>query len=284
VQGQFNQGGTGALRFCGKHNLQLVVSRRNQALVKDADLTPETKNGALLSFERERPAGKRRNSVLTYLAPMGLDAGKSDFKGDVHVLPRRFIRPISLVATGPYSRKASYGTAIKLYEYKYLGENRTSCAGAAYSAVSTCFCRRLLCRYACSNTVRTKKVNSSSRKPRNYPAWPPQAAGRQRNNVEAGFPVSIPFSPHGEKLVAHIFAFKPEGTAREEEDDDDDGDKPKKKLGGILRYRKQEGVLFVRNGQTHGSLSKGFFRNNSIKMKPLADDILVFVDLRRAEQ
>ncbi len=26
VQGQFNQGGTGALRFCGKYNLQLVIS------------------------------------------------------------------------------------------------------------------------------------------------------------------------------------------------------------------------------------------------------------------
>ena len=30
AQGRFNMGGTGALRFCGKHHLQLVVSRRNQ--------------------------------------------------------------------------------------------------------------------------------------------------------------------------------------------------------------------------------------------------------------
>jgi hypothetical protein len=33
VQGQFNQGGTGALRFCGHHNLQFVISRRNPALL-----------------------------------------------------------------------------------------------------------------------------------------------------------------------------------------------------------------------------------------------------------
>ena len=33
VQGQFNQGGTGALRFCGKDNIQLVVSRRNPKLL-----------------------------------------------------------------------------------------------------------------------------------------------------------------------------------------------------------------------------------------------------------
>ena len=32
VQGKFNMGGTGALRFCGKDNLQLVVSKRNPAL------------------------------------------------------------------------------------------------------------------------------------------------------------------------------------------------------------------------------------------------------------
>jgi len=33
VQGQFNQGGTGALRFCGNHNLQLVISKRNPAFL-----------------------------------------------------------------------------------------------------------------------------------------------------------------------------------------------------------------------------------------------------------
>ena len=33
VQGQFNQGGTGALRFCGKNNIQLVISRRNPKLL-----------------------------------------------------------------------------------------------------------------------------------------------------------------------------------------------------------------------------------------------------------
>ena len=34
VQGQFNQGGTGALRFCGKKNLQLVISKRNPNLLE----------------------------------------------------------------------------------------------------------------------------------------------------------------------------------------------------------------------------------------------------------
>ena len=33
VQGKFNMGGTGALEFCGIHNLQLVVSRRNPKIL-----------------------------------------------------------------------------------------------------------------------------------------------------------------------------------------------------------------------------------------------------------
>jgi hypothetical protein len=37
VQGKFNMGGTGALKFCGQRNLQLIVSRRNPAIAKVAD-------------------------------------------------------------------------------------------------------------------------------------------------------------------------------------------------------------------------------------------------------
>jgi len=33
VQGKFNMGGTGALQFCGTHNLQLVISKRNPDIV-----------------------------------------------------------------------------------------------------------------------------------------------------------------------------------------------------------------------------------------------------------
>ena len=44
VQGQFNQGGTGALRFCGQENPQLVISRRNPALLYEG--ARATANGA----------------------------------------------------------------------------------------------------------------------------------------------------------------------------------------------------------------------------------------------
>jgi hypothetical protein len=56
VQGQFNQGGTGALRFCGKHNLQLVISRRNPKLL-GPDPDEEDSRWGFTVVRRERPEG-----------------------------------------------------------------------------------------------------------------------------------------------------------------------------------------------------------------------------------
>ena len=61
-------------------------------------------------------------------------------------------------------------------------------------------------------------------------------------------------------------------------DDESEADNKKKRLGGLTRYRKREGVFFVRNGQTQGTLPKDFFRRDSMKLKTLADDLLVFVE------
>lgn len=40
VQGKFNMGGTGVLKFCGHSNLQLVVSRRNQKITDGKTANP----------------------------------------------------------------------------------------------------------------------------------------------------------------------------------------------------------------------------------------------------
>ena len=97
-------------------------------------------------------------------------------------------------------------------------------------------------------------------------------------NVETGFPITIPFSPSGEQLYATVYAFKAAGTARDDEEEEEEENPKKKKLGGLTRYRKREGVLFVRNGQTQGTLPKDFFRRDAMKLKTLADDLLVFVE------
>lgn len=61
VQGKFNMGGTGVLQFCGRNNLQLIVSRRNPEISMGAD------KWGFTIVRRQDPAGSVRSSVYTYL-------------------------------------------------------------------------------------------------------------------------------------------------------------------------------------------------------------------------
>lgn len=277
VQGQFNQGGTGALRFCGKNNLQLVVSRRNPKLLSQNGKGRDEHWGFTL-VRRERPKGGRRNSVYTYLAPVGVDTDCKEHQGGVLSFAAEDFT-IFPGNDGPYDRYASYGTAIKLYEYNYRGERSNILRGKSLLSRLDLLLPEIALPvrlYEYRQNQNGKFLNPGSRET--------TLLGLLRRlkdnaNVEQEFPISLPFSLQGQSLIAHVFAFKPQGTARDEAEKVED--EPKKRLGGVRGYRKNEGIVFIRNGQTHGSLPKDFFRRDSVKMKPLADDLLVFVDCDR---
>jgi hypothetical protein len=277
VQGQFNQGGTGALRFCGKDNIQLVISRRNPKLL-GPDPDEHDNCWGFTVVRRERPSGGRRNSIYSYLAPIGVGDSHADRKGDVlsFSAPSLKIYPDK---DSPYGREATHGTAIKLFDYKYLGERSNIIRGRSILSRLDL----LLPEIALPIRVYEFRKNAAG----NYldpGSRETTLSGLRRRlintpNVETGFPITIPFSPAGESLFAVVYAFKAAGTARDDEDgDEDEATAKKKKLGGLTRYRKREGVLFVRNGQTQATLPKDFFRSDTIKLKTLADDLLVFVD------
>jgi hypothetical protein len=279
VQGQFNQGGTGALRFCGTRNLQLVISRRNPTLL-GPDPDEHDKEWGFTLVRRERASEStdgRRNSIFTFLAPVGVGNEHEPRHGDVLSFTAAAM-PIFPDDNVSYGREASFGTAIKLYEYQYIGERSNIIFGKRV------ILRRLelllpeialpVRLYEFRQNAAGKVLPKGSRET--------TLVGLRRRlidnpNVEDGFPIQLNFSPEGEKLIAEVYVFKPEGTERDTDDDEDDG-KDRKKLGGIKSYRKREGVVFVRNGQTQGHLPRDFFKRDSLKLKPLAEDMLVFVD------
>jgi hypothetical protein len=275
VQGQFNQGGTGALRFCGKHNLQLVVSRRNPKLL-GPDPDDEDTSWGFTVVRRERPEGGRKNSILSYLAPVGVGDAHPDRKGEIlsFAAPNMKIFPDK---DSPYGREATFGTAIKLYDYQYLGERSNIIRGRSILSRLDLLLPEIalpIRLYEFRKNQAGKYLDPGSRET--------TLSGLLRRlnntpNVEKGFPITLPFSPAGEQLYATVYAFKPAGTPRDDEDDEE-GDPKKKKLGGLTRYRKREGALFVRNGQTQGALPKDFFRRDAMKLKTIADDLLVFVE------
>jgi len=274
VQGQFNQGGTGALRFCGEHNLQLVISKRNPAFLDD-DASATEHEWCFTVVRRERPAGGRKNSIYTYLAPVGVHEGSDDRMGGVLSFPADSLG-IFPNDDGPYERHAAYGTAVKMFGYMFIGERSNILRGRSLLsrldlllpeiALPTRFYEYRTDKRGAYLDVGSRRTTVSGllRRIKNSP------------NVEKGFPVSVPLQPEGEKLIAHIFAFVPEGTSRNSGEDGEYS--TSKKLGGVRGYRKREGVLFLRNGQTQGAFPKDFFRREAVKMKPLADDLLVFVE------
>lgn len=277
VQGQFNQGGTGALRFCGKNNLQLVVSKRNPKFLSESD-SARDHEWCFTVVRREFPTGAPgtpKNSVYTYLAPMGVGSGSDERHGAVLSFPAKTF-PIYPDDTDPYGREASYGTAIKLYDYNFLGEKSNILRGKSLLSRLDLLLPEIALPVRFYEYRKNKSGDYLDVGSRRTTVSGLLRRIKDSDNVEPDFPVRIPFQPAGEKLIASVYAFVPEGSVKDS--DDENGDAPGKKLGGVRGYRKREGIVFLRNGQTQGSLPKDFFRREAVKMKPLAEDLLVFVE------
>ena len=247
VQGKFNMGGTGALRFCGRHNLQLVISRRNPNIMP---IDPADKSYGQWGFtvvRREDPNDSKRVSTYTYLAPE--PDGILRFDSDS--------LPLFPEANKPYTREASWGTAVKLYEYKITGRSHILRRDGLLQRLDL-----LLPRIALP--VRLHECRDYGGDSRSFDTTLNGLGVRlsddRSENLEPGFPTSGAFTIRGEQMTAEVYAFK---------------------RGKSDTYKGTEGIIFTVNGQTHGNLDKRFFGRKSVEMNRLEDSILVIVDCSR---
>jgi hypothetical protein len=253
VQGKFNMGGTGALKFCGKHNLQFVLSRRNPSIVEKYDKTDnDDDKWGFTVVRREDPQGSRRSSVYTYLAPHGANANQN--QGGVL---RFSANELMIFPEGKdvYARNATWGTLIKLYEYSATGfKSHILMKDGLLSRVDLLLpdialpmrfheCRDYGGHGGSPDTTLTGvRVRLEDNKGK---------------NLEEGFPVGAPMKVAGEEMLTTIYAFKKKGSEA---------------------YRKNEGIIFVVNGQTHGHLTQDFFSRKKVGLSYLADSVLVIAD------
>lgn len=256
VQGKFNMGGTGILKFCGKHNLELVISRRNPSIPGNAAKTSDSQ-WSFTIVRREDPVGIARSSVYTYLAPVGSDNSPS--KGGVLRFSADEL-PIFPDGNLAYARNAAWGTAIKLYEF----------GGATSIFSSTHILRKdgllsrldlLLAEPALPIRLHECRTGYGGH-PGSFDTTLTGLVVRLEDdhseNLEPDFPVSCPLSVDGEHMVATIYAFK---------------------KGKAETYRRDEGIVFTVNGQMHGNLTKSFFaRQKAGRLNYIADSLLVIVD------
>lgn len=256
VQGKFNMGGTGILKFCGKYNLELVISKRNPSIL-DKTAKPSDSDWGFTIVRRENPIGIARSSVYTYLAPLGSD--KNPYKGGVFRFTADKL-PIFPEGNLAYAREAVWGTAIKLYEF----------GGATSIFSSTHILRKdgLLSRLDLLLAEPALPIRLHECRP-SYGGHPGsfdttltglvvRLEDDHSENLEPDFPVSCPLSVDGENMVATIYAFK---------------------KGKAETYRRDEGIVFTVNGQMHGNLTKSFFtRQKAGRLNYIADSLLVIVD------
>jgi len=251
VQGKFNMGGTGALRFCGRHNLQLVLSRRNPAIINGNGAHPSDSQWGLTLVRREDPSGGRRNSVYTYLAPVGMEdnpgrGGVLRFSGDT--------MPTFPDGRKAYVRESEWGTLIKLYEYSVTGSKsnilrKKGILGRIDLLMPDVALPIRL--YECRPGYRGHGGSFDT----TLTGVGVRLEDDKAKNLE--FSSSCPMSVAGEQMTATIYAFK------------------KGKAG---TYRRNEGVIFTINGQTHGHFTADFFRRPKLGLDYLRDSILVVVD------
>jgi hypothetical protein len=254
VQGKFNMGGTGALKFCGSEGIQLILSRRNPKLVSLSGGHPSDSMWGFTVVRREDAKEGRRSSTYTYLAPVDIQTRPN--RGGV-LRFRADSLPLFPEANNPYKRLAESGTFIKLYEYynSNYGNSHILRTDGLLSRLDLLLPEAALpirlheCRDYRGEAGSFDTTLSGLRV---------RLDDESAVNIEPDFCSTFPIQVKGEECVASIFAFKP---------------------GKAGTYRKSEGVIFTVNGQTHGSLHKNFFTRKSVgRLSYIKDDLLVIVD------
>ena len=249
VQGKFNMGGTAALRFCGRSNLQLVISRRNPNIGQNDLSDTSFDQWGFTVVRRENPTASKRVSTYTYLAPAS---------GRVMTFDSDSL-PLFPDGKEPYTREARWGTALKLYEYKLPGRSHILRRdGLLY--------RLDMLLPSIALPVRLHECRDYSGHRGSFDTTltglSVRLADDRSENLEPGFPTGSTFAIEGQQLTAEVYAFK---------------------RGRADTYRKREGIIFTVNGQTHGSLSRNFFARTSVGMGRLEDSLLVIVDCSRLD-
>jgi hypothetical protein len=242
VQGKFNMGGTGVFQFAGRNNLQLIVSKRCPEVTQSEK--DETKDfWGYTVVRRENPSEGRRSSAYTYLV----------VDGEIPMFRAETLPLLPCEYPEPYGEPMKWGTLVKLYEYQMPGGLKTNILFDLYNRVCLLlpkialpvrfFERRI------GYTGHTMETTMSGLFVRLYEDT--------RTNLEEGFPNSSTISVSGEKMVCQIFAFK---------------------KGQSEKYRRDEGIIFTINGQTHGHIPISLFSRKSVGMSYLADSILVTIN------
>jgi len=254
VQGKYNMGGTGVLRFCGNQSLQLIITRRNPKIIEQ--MTEEDESSSLWGFtvvRREDPDGLLKNSMYSYLAPLDID--NKPRKGEIIKFAADSL-PLFPEDNSAYKREMAWGSAVKMYNYEMKGF-------ASHAFMKGQSLHRLEARLPLPalpirvHECRDFKGQSGSSFDTTLSGLMVRLKDNKGDNLENGFPDKVQFIAENETMHATIFAFK---------------------KGKAETYKADQGIIYMDNGQTHAIATKSFFSRNRVLMGRIKDSLLVVVD------
>lgn len=246
VQGKFNMGGTGVFRFCGDHNIQLVISKRNPEVAAHETDSSKDKWGFTI-IRREDPKQGMRSSTYKYLAPAN----------EILAFDAKSLPILPSAHPEPYGKPMEYGTYLKMYNYKIGSGLRSPVILNLYYRLSL-----LMPQLALPIKLYERRDYSANSYETTLAGLSVRVDEDRSDNVEDGFPTTGSLTVSGQSMKYAIYAFK--------------RDKHK-------NYSTDEGVIFTINGQTHGHLSKAFFSRQRVGMSYLQQSILVMLDCSEIE-
>jgi hypothetical protein len=243
VQGVFNQGGTGAIAFCGEHGLQLILSKRNSEIAKMEK--SDTKD--LWGFTIVRlfpPDSTMRNYVIKYLAPTNGEI--MTFSEPLPLLPGKYPQK--------YAESLESGTMVKLYDYNFSGSYWSDIRLNLFFRLSF-----LLPRLALPVRMVERRGYGGEKHETTLAGLSVRLEEQKAKTLEVE-PYSGIFTVQGQKLKYTIYVFKKETKA----------------------YTKDEAVAWVHNGQVQGNLSFRVFQNDLAYIAKTLLVMVNFDDVERA--
>lgn len=255
AQGKYGQGSSGAIRFCGKRKLQLIVSKRHPKLVGNPAVHagyPKNQDDDCWGVTVVRREGEGLNiptPFYSYLAPIGADKAPRlgrvlRFKADE--------MPLFPKGDDAYKRMVGHGTLVKLYEY-----NLTSVSNILRRSGLRPKIDLLLPEPALPMRFHECREHQKSGNEQVETMSGLFARLHGNANLEDIKPAEITITVQGHELVARIFAFTP---------------------GSSDTYRNTEGVIFTINGQAQGYIKANIFARKKVGLQRLAKDLLVVFD------
>lgn len=243
VQGAYNMGSTGSLRFCGKKNIQLIISKRNPTLTDK-----KNKDHDKWSFSVIRkfpPRDGEKNIVYRYLT---LNNEVLNFASDgLKILPE-------ISSNQNYENQMNSGSYVKMFNY--------ALPPGLKSNINKDLTKRLdalLIEPALPITVLDRRdyENEKSFKPGYVRGIEIKLFERKENRLEENFPSSGSFSLRDTNFIYKIYAFKD---------------------NNYKRYFSKDSIMLTLNGQAHGFLSSTFLARRGVGLSHVKDLVIMSVD------